>query len=77
MNVVLDMHFDKCSPQFMIRCLRYYVTEYHVDGFLINTAVVSETWLHEDPILLPGKGSGSRIFGTGKSGRQENVCCVQ
>ena len=73
MNVVLDMHFDKCSPQFMIRCLRYYVTEYHVDGFLINTAVVSETWLHEDPILrqvkvlgagfsAPEKVAGKKVF---------------
>mgnify|MGYP002526898473 FL=1 len=73
MNVFLDMHFDKCSPQFMIRCLRYYVTEYHVDGFLLNTAVVSEIWLHEDPILrqikilgagflAPEKVAGKKTF---------------
>lgn len=72
MNVFLDMHFEKCSPQFMIRCLRYYVTEYHVDGFLINTAVVSENWLHEDPILRQAKILGAGFMAPEKVGGRKN-----
>lgn len=75
MNVFLDMHFDKCSPQFMIRCLRYYVTEYHVDGFLLNTAVVSEIWLHEDPILRQIKILGAGFLAPEKWQAKKRLLC--
>ncbi|MDD5994715.1 MAG: hypothetical protein PUC49_07680 [Clostridiales bacterium] len=65
MNVIFDMHFQKCPPQFILRCLRYYVMEYHVDGFLIDTSVVSEAWLSQDPILRQCKflGAGWKTMG--------------
>ncbi len=51
MNLFLDMHFVDRSPEFILRCLVYYVTEFHVDGFLVNSDVVSEEWLLADPFL--------------------------
>lgn len=60
MNLLLDMHFVGKSPEFIVRCLKYYAMEYHVDGFLVNTDVVSKTWIDEDPVLRQCKFLGSR-----------------
>lgn len=60
MNLLLDMHFVGKPPEFVLRCLKYYATEYHIDGFLVNTDVVSKTWIDEDPVLRRCKFLGSR-----------------
>ena len=58
MNILLDMHFAGQSPDFILRCLKYYAVEYHIDGFLVNTDVISKTWIDEDPVLRQCKFLG-------------------
>lgn len=65
MNLLLDMHFEGKSPEFIVRCLKYYASEYHVDGFLVNTDVVNKTWIDEDPVLRRCKFLGSNWNGAG------------
>lgn len=60
MNLLLDMHFAGRSPEFIIRCLKHYATEYHVDGFLVNTDVVPKAWIDQDPVLRQCKFLGCR-----------------
>lgn len=60
MNLFCDIHFVDKSPEFMLRCLKYYVTEYHIDGFLVNTDVVSQDWITQDPVLRNCKFLGNR-----------------
>lgn len=51
-EVVLQMPFDgTISRHLLTECLRYYVTEYHVDGFVLNPYVIAPEELEEDPIL--------------------------
>ena len=75
LNLFLDMHFVDKSPEFIIRCLRYYVQEYHIDGFLVNSDVVSKQWLDEDPVLRQCKflgnhwQNGARVGGEKKFAR--------
>lgn len=52
MEVVFHMPFTNETPkQLMVDCLRYYVMEYHVDGFVVNPFVVPMDSLTSDPIL--------------------------
>lgn len=51
MNLILDMHFIDRTPEFILECLRYYVLEYHVDGFRINQETMDTSWLRLDPVL--------------------------
>lgn len=51
LNVFLDMHFDGCSPLFVVQCLRYYALRFHVDGFRINGGSFDSAWLAQDPVL--------------------------
>lgn len=59
MNIFMDIHFVNRSPEFIVRCLKYYVIEYHIDGFLVNTDVVSKDWIDEDPVLRQCRFLGS------------------
>lgn len=70
MNVFFDMHFVDKPPEFMIRCLRYYVAEYHVDGFLVNPDVVSKQWIDADPVLRQCYFLGSSWQGVMRVGGQ-------
>nr|WP_207723864.1 alpha-amylase family glycosyl hydrolase [Mediterraneibacter hominis] len=55
-EVVLEMPFDhKILPQTALECLRYYMMEYHIDGFVVNPYHVSWEMLHKDPLLKDGK----------------------
>ncbi len=55
-EVVLHMPFTAgLSKQLIFECLRYYVMEYHVDGFLVNPYVISLGELEADPILKGSK----------------------
>ncbi len=60
MNILMDIHFQDKSQSFILDCLRYYVMEYHVDGFLVNQDVVSAQLVMNDPILRNVK-----LLGTG------------
>lgn len=60
MNVILDMHFSGQTADFILECLRFYVTRYHVDGFLLNQDKVSPELVMNDPVLRNVK-----LLGTG------------
>lgn len=51
-EVVLEMPFGEgILPQTAVECLRHYMLEYHIDGFIINPYVVPWEGLTKDPIL--------------------------
>ena len=57
-EVVLEMPFtEKILPQTALECLRFYLLEYHVDGFVVNPYNVPWDSLNADPIL-----KGAKIF---------------
>lgn len=51
-EVVLEMPFVSETPKQMIEeCLRYYVLEYHVDGFVLNPYIAPMDGIYSDPLL--------------------------
>lgn len=55
-EVVLNLPFSgETSPQMIEECLRYYVMEYHVDGFILNPFVSPMQAILADPILKKTK----------------------
>lgn len=51
-EVVLEMPFSSEMPKRMMEdCLRYYMMEYHVDGFIVNPLIVSMKDIYADPVL--------------------------
>lgn len=51
-EVVLEMPFASETPKQMIEeCLRYYVLEYHVDGFVLNPYNAPMDGIYTDPFL--------------------------
>lgn len=51
-EVVLEMPFHESVPKYlMIDCLKYYATEFHVDGFVCNHTVAPMDVLLSDPYL--------------------------
>lgn len=51
-EVVLEMPFDKeMSKMLMSDCLRYYMMEYHIDGFILNPTVAPVDAIRQDPLL--------------------------
>lgn len=55
-EVVLEMPFCTAADKMMmLECLRYYVMEYHIDGFILNPFVVSMESVHADPFLKKTK----------------------
>ncbi len=51
-EVVLEMPFDEgVLPQDAVDCLKYYMLEYHVDGFVVNPYHVPWDGLKQDPLL--------------------------
>lgn len=51
-EVILDMPFcEGILPQEALECLKYYLLEYHVDGFLVNPYLVIWDSLKQDPLL--------------------------
>lgn len=52
MLFMMEMYFpETVSPAFIIECLRYWILEYHVDGFRINDDVAPVQVLAKDPII--------------------------
>ncbi len=55
-EVVLYLPFTSETPkQLMVECLRYYVMEYHIDGFVLNPYVAPMDNIITDPILAKTK----------------------
>lgn len=55
-EVVLEMPFtEDVSKQMMEECLRYYMIEYHIDGFILNPQVAPMEAIYADPILKKTK----------------------
>lgn len=55
-EVVLEMPFtSEILPQTALECLRFYLLEYHVDGFVVNPYNVPWESLKADPILKGAK----------------------
>ncbi|MGN1168214.1 MAG: alpha-amylase family glycosyl hydrolase [Lachnospiraceae bacterium] len=55
-EVVLEMPFDNQIPkQLMEECLRYYMMEYHIDGFIVNPMIAPLEGIRQDPILKKTK----------------------
>lgn len=55
-EVVLNLPFSsEASPQMIEECLRYYVLEYHVDGFVLNPLIAPMSVIMADPILKKTK----------------------
>lgn len=55
-EVVLEMPFAQgILPQTALECLRSYMLDYHVDGFVINPYLLPWESLKNDPILKGGK----------------------
>lgn len=55
-EVVLEMPFnEEISKQTMEECLRYYMIEFHIDGFILNPQVAPMTAIYADPILKKTK----------------------
>ena len=51
-EVVLEMPFTEGVPaQTALECLKFYMLEYHVDGFVVNPYCVPWEMLCEDPLL--------------------------
>ena len=55
-EVILEMPFDgSASRQMMAECLRHYMMEYHIDGFILNPSVAPMEEYAQDPILKKTK----------------------
>ena len=55
-EVVLEMPFtEEVSKQMMEECLRYYMIEYHIDGFILNPQIAPMEAIYADPILKKTK----------------------
>ncbi len=52
MELILDIYFpENTSADLMIECLRFWVLEYHVDGFRVNDNVVPSDIIVKDPVI--------------------------
>jgi len=57
-ELVLEMPFTKdISEDMVLSCLRHYVCEYHIDGFILNPSWVQLHQLKKDPVL-----AGVKLF---------------
>ena len=55
-EVILDMPFvTKPSLFYQIECLRYYILQYQVDGFVVNPYITNLDEIQKDPILCQVK----------------------
>lgn len=55
-EVVLHLPFTEKTPkQLIVECLRYYVMEYHIDGFILNPYIAPMSSISTDPLLKKTK----------------------
>ena len=56
MELILEMPFTGDTPKMMILgCLRFWVMEYHIDGFILNPCIIDRESLINDPVLYGTK----------------------
>ena len=56
MELILEMPFTGDTPKMQIwECLRFWVMEYHVDGFIVNPCIIDREFLANDPVLYGTK----------------------
>ncbi|MDR1700523.1 MAG: hypothetical protein LBR68_04955 [Lachnoclostridium sp.] len=72
-QVLLDMHFEEKTPDFILECLRYYMIDFHIDGFLINQNVVPSELLIRDPIIGNAKLLGTSWEHVGTAYRNQHL----
>lgn len=55
-EVILEMPFTEGTTFYLILdCLRYWVMQYHVDGFIVNPYICNPDELAKDPVLAKSK----------------------
>lgn len=55
-EVILEMPFtDGTTFSLILDCLRYWVMQYHVDGFIVNPYICNPDELAKDPVLAKSK----------------------
>ena len=70
-EVIMEMLFDKCSTGYILDCVRYWVTEYHIDGVHIYCDEASLKAVTSDPVL-----ADTKIFTVcwrGERGRKKHI----
>lgn len=84
-EVIFNLPFSaKFTPQMVMDCLRFYVMEYHVDGFILDPVRVSVEGAYADPILKASKILVQKhdymedmcCFLRGDAGQIDNVMCL-
>ncbi|MBQ4283475.1 MAG: alpha-amylase [Lachnospira sp.] len=51
LEVVMEMFFDRETPDMVLDCIRYWVTQYHIDGVHLYGSTVSLEMAAADPVL--------------------------
>lgn len=55
-EVILEMPFTEGTTfSLILDCLRYWVMQYHVDGFIVNPYICNPDELAKDPVLAKSK----------------------
>ena len=55
-EVILEMPFTEGTTfSLILDCLRYWVMQYHVDGFIVNPSICNPDELAKDPVLAKSK----------------------
>lgn len=70
-EVIMDFNFDnRMSQSSIVDCLRFWILEYHIDGFRVNESAAPPQLLATDPIissvkLLASGWDGNAVYGQG------------
>ncbi|MEG2440574.1 MAG: alpha-amylase family glycosyl hydrolase [Acetivibrio sp.] len=52
MEVIMDLYFpEETNPILIMDCIRFWITEYHIDGFRMNENVVLVDIIAKDPLI--------------------------
>lgn len=54
-EIVMEMYFDRESPSMILDCMRYWVTQYHIDGIHLYGANAALEAAAADPVLAETK----------------------
>lgn len=72
MEFLMDMHFPQSMDIYqMIDVLRFWILEYHVDGFYLRDNVVPVWMMAQDPVIGAKKLLATSFSGMERSGKRE------
>ena len=54
-ELIMEMYFDRETPEFVLECIRYWVTQYHIDGVHLYTSGSALDIAANDPVLAGTK----------------------